>query len=105
VLGRRWLYELKPYALDTTGSLPNDGATESTGRRDGLYKIQGLFVCKDYGADIIAVWKGMVDGYNDHMHQLYEKPELFDKNGFRLARPKSKSSGNEVQIKQQEWRL
>ena len=74
MLGRRWLYELKPYALDTTGSLPNDGATESTGRRDGLYKIQGLFVCKDYGADIIAVWKGMVDGYNDHMHQFYEKP-------------------------------
>jgi hypothetical protein len=35
----------------------------------------------------------------DHMHQFYEKPELFDKNGFRLTRPKSKSSGNEVQIK------
>lgn len=98
VHGRRWLYELKPYALDTS-SLPTDGATESTGRRDGPYEIQSLFVCKDYGADTIAVWKAMVDAYNQHMHAFYEKPELFDKNGFRVARPKNNSSGNEVQIK------
>ena len=88
VRGDRWLYELKPYALDTTGSLPTDGATESTGKRDGPYEIQALFVCNDYGADTIAVWKEMVDAYNQHMHAFYEKLELFDKNGFRVARAK-----------------
>jgi hypothetical protein len=98
VYGRRWLCGLKPYALDTA-SLPTDGATESTGRRDGPYEIQGLFVCKDYGADTIAVWKAMVDAYNPHMHQFYEKPEWFDKNGFRVVRPKNNSTGSEVQIK------
>ena len=99
VRGRRWLYELKLYALETTGSLPTDGTTESTGKRDGPYEIQDLFVCKDYGADTIAVWKTMVDAYNEHTHQFYEKPEWFDKNGFRVGRPKSNYSGNEVQIK------
>ncbi len=43
----------------------------------------------------------MVDAYNQHMHAFYEKPELFDKNGFRVAHPKSDSSGNKVQIKLQ----
>jgi len=91
VRGHHWLYEIKLFKVNNEGAVPTDDSAEPTGRHDGPYEIRAVLTADDYPAVCTEIRQILVDAYNQHMHQLYEKPEWFDANGFRLRHSKTNS--------------
>jgi hypothetical protein len=93
--GRRELYEIQLYKFDIekdSGTVPTDGTSQPTGRNDGPFQIRALLVNQRYPVVHQEIQKAYVDAYNQHMRQIYDKPQLYDSNGLRLpgaAKPAS----------------
>lgn len=85
------MYEIKLSKIDPDRSGFEDYLPEPTGKKDGEYEIYSLLTPDACPDSYIAIQQVLIDNYNLHMHQLYEKPEWFDANGFRVANPKTNS--------------
>src|SRR5579859_6030096 len=86
---RRRLYEIKLVTSNPDRSDFDDDVTQPTGKSDGPYEVYALLTSDAYPASHIEIRQALIDGYNLHTHQLYEKPEWFDANGFRVTNPKT----------------
>jgi hypothetical protein len=91
VQGRRFIYEIKFFTQSSEGTVPTDGISQPTGRYDGPFEIRAMLTCADFPAVWTEIRRSFIESYNQHMHQLYEKPELFDANGFRVVHQKISS--------------
>ncbi len=95
VRGRVKLLELQAFKLNPDSSVPTEGAVVDTGRFDRTFRVWSLLMNEDFpipGAHR-EIQQTLVNAYNQHMHQLVEKPEWFDTNGFRApAHRKSPSA-------------
>ncbi len=91
VRGKRNLYEIKTFTYKTDGTFIIDDTSAPTGRHDGPYEIRVLLTSDDYPSVHKEIRQVLVDAYNQHMHQLYEKPEWFDANGFRVLHSSTNS--------------
>jgi hypothetical protein len=91
VHGHQWLYEIKLFKVNDEGAIPTDDTLEPTGKHEGPYEIQAKLTDDDYPAACTEIRRVLVDAYNQHMHALYEKPEWFDANGFRVLHSKTNS--------------
>jgi hypothetical protein len=82
------LYEVKPFKFDfndkDSGTVPTDGAIESADKMDGQFRIYYFLVDQGFPKGHQEIQQAFVDGHNQHMHQFFEHPEWFDKNGQRI---------------------
>lgn len=91
VRGHRILYEIKTFTYNTNGTSFIDDDSAPTGRHDGPYEIRALLTDGDYPSVHKEIRQVLVDAYNERMHRLCEKPELFDANGFRVLHSSTNS--------------
>ena len=82
------LYEIKLYKFDAddSGSVPTDGTTEPAGKVDGRFQIYYFLVDQNWPKVHQEIQQAFVDAHNQHMHQFFEHPERFDKNGLPIPR-------------------
>ena len=84
--GNFCLYEFRLFKFDAddSGTVPTDGTTEPSGKMDGQFQVRYLLVDQSFPKVHREIQQAFIDGYNGHMHQYFEHPEWFDKNGQRI---------------------
>src|SRR6185437_14824090 len=94
--GRIWLYEIKQFSFggDDSGIVPTDGTSESAGKTDGKFKIYYYLVSNDFEKGHLEIQQAYVNAYNQHMHQFFDHPDWFDKNGHRIPLSQLKRQTN-----------
>jgi hypothetical protein len=96
--GRIWFYEVKQFRFnaDGSGTVPDDGSLEPSGRSEGKIEIYYYLVHGDLENGHLEIQQAYVDAYNERMHQFVDHPEWFDKEGHRIPASELKRQTNSV---------
>jgi hypothetical protein len=100
--GRRQILELYLFSTsgdDYSGRVPDDGADEPAGRREGAYEVRRFMVNKSFPAVHREVQASYVEGYNKAMRAQRESPGWNDTNGVRVAKPSRAAPRTNVEAK------
>ena len=91
-----WLYEIKQFRFgaDDSGTVPTDGTSEPAGKSDGKFEIYYYLVSEEFEKGHLEIQQAYVDAYNQRMHQYFDHPDWFDKNGHRIPSNELKRQTN-----------
>jgi len=100
VRGHIWLYEIKrfKFGADDSGTVPSNGDIKFSDKTEGRFQIFYYLVDEGFPKGHLEIQQAYVDGYNEHMHQFFDHPEWFDKNGHRIPLSDLKQQTNAMNV-------